>query len=77
MQFSTINNLNFEKSSRIPSNRTKENMLQKKILRYLATKNWFRVCSATAKMFELQKSDQNRKKIIKKNFAIDHSHIRF
>ncbi len=49
MQISPMKNLNFEKASRNPSNRTK-------------VKIWFRVCSVTAEMFEHQNSGENRRK---------------
>ena len=62
MQISTIKNPNFEKPFRNPSKRTQVNILEKKILGYLSKKIWFRVCSVTAKMFELRNSGENRRK---------------
>jgi hypothetical protein len=59
---STIKKYNFEKPFRNPSNRTQVNILKKKKILYLAKKTWFRVCSVTAKMFEHQNSDENRRK---------------
>jgi hypothetical protein len=61
MQISTIKNRNFEKPFLNPSNRTKVNFLKKKFLGYLSKKIWFRVCSVTAKMFELRNSGENRR----------------
>ncbi len=51
-----------KKSSRNLSNRTKVKILGKKIFGYLSKKIWFRVCSATAEMFEHRNSGKNRKK---------------
>ena len=62
MQISTIKNPNFEKPFRNPSNRTQVNVLKKKFFGYLSKKIWFRVCSVTAKMFELRNSGENRRK---------------
>ncbi len=62
MQSSPIKNQNFEKQSRNLSNRTKVKILKKKILGYLSTKIWFRVCSVTAEMFEHRNSGENRRK---------------
>jgi hypothetical protein len=62
MQISTIKNPNFEKPFRNPSNRTQVNILKKKFFGYLSKKIWFRVCSVTAKMFELRNSGENRRK---------------
>ena len=62
MQIFTINNQNFQKPSRNPSNRTKVKILGKKILGYLSKKIWFRVCSVTAEMFEHRNSGENRRK---------------
>jgi hypothetical protein len=62
MQISTIKNPNFEKPFRNPSNRTQVNILKTKIFGYLSKKIWFRVCSVTAKMFELQNSGENQRK---------------
>ncbi len=56
MQMSPIKNLNFEKPSRNLSNRTKVKILGKNFFGYLSKKNWFRVCSVTADMFEHQNS---------------------
>jgi hypothetical protein len=56
MQISTIKIRNFEKPFINPSNRTKVNFLTKKFFGYLSKKIWFRVCSVTAKMFELRNS---------------------
>jgi hypothetical protein len=67
-QFSTINNRNFAKSSRNRSNRTKVNF--KKKITYLTTKNWFCVCSVTAKTFEHRNFGKNRNKIIRNFFRI-------
>jgi hypothetical protein len=60
MQISTIKNLNFEKPFMNPSNRTKVNFKKKIFFGYLSKKIWFRVCSVTAKMFELRNSGENR-----------------
>jgi hypothetical protein len=62
MQISTIKNPNFEKPFRNPSKRTQVNILKKKFFGYLSKKIWFRVCSVTAKMFELRNSGENRRK---------------
>ncbi len=62
MLFSTIKNRNIEKPLINPSNRTKVSFLTKKFLGYLSKKIWFRVCSVTAKMFELRNSGENRRK---------------
>jgi hypothetical protein len=62
MQISTIKNPNFEKPFRNPSNGTQVNILKKKFFGYLSKKIWFRVCSVTAKMFELRNSGENRRK---------------
>jgi hypothetical protein len=62
MQISTIKNPNFEKPFRNPSNRTQVNILKKNFFGYLSKKIWFRVCSVTAKMFELRNSGENRRK---------------
>jgi hypothetical protein len=62
MQISTIKNPNFEKPFRNPSNGTQVNILKKKFVRYLSKKIWFRVCSVTAKMFELRNSGKNQRK---------------
>jgi hypothetical protein len=58
----TINNRNFQKPSRNPSNRTKVKILKKKIFGYLSKKIWFRVCLVTAEMFEHRNSGENRRK---------------
>jgi hypothetical protein len=60
MQISTIKNRNFEKPFINPSNRTKVNFLKKNFFGYRSKKIWFRVCSVTAKMFELRNSGENR-----------------
>ncbi len=62
MQISTIKNSNFEKPFRNPSNRTQVSILKKKFFWISLQKIWFRVCSATAKMFELRNSGENRRK---------------
>ncbi len=62
MQISTIKNQNFEKPFRNPSYRTQVNILKKIFFGYLSNKIWFRVCSVTAKMFELRNSGENRRK---------------
>ncbi len=62
MQISTRKNPNFEKPFRNPSYRTQVNILKKKFFGYLSKKIWFRVCSVTAKMFELRNSGENRRK---------------
>jgi hypothetical protein len=61
MQISPIKNPNFEKPSRNLSNRTKVKNLGKKFLDMSIKKNWFRVCSVTAEMFEHQNSGENRR----------------
>jgi hypothetical protein len=76
IQISTIKNPNFEKPFRNPSNRTQVNNLKKKILGYLSKKIWFRVCSVTAKMFELRNSVENWRKEAKKISRIYQGHIR-
>ncbi len=58
MQISTIKNRIFEKPFKNPSNRTQVNILKKNFV-YLSKKIWFRVCSVTAKMFELRNSGEN------------------
>jgi hypothetical protein len=62
MKISTIKNRNFEKPVRNPSNRTQVNTLEKSFLGYVSKKICFRVCSVTAKMFELRNSGENRRK---------------
>jgi hypothetical protein len=62
MQISTVKNSNFDKPFRNPSNRTQVSILKKKFFEYLSKKIWFRVCSVTAKMFELRNSGENRRK---------------
>ncbi len=62
MQISTIKIPNFEKPFRNSSNRTQVNILEKKILDISPKKFLFRVCSITAKMFELRNSGKNRRK---------------
>ncbi len=62
IQISTTKNRNFEKPFRNLSKRTKVNFLKEKNLGYLSKKIWFRVCSVTVKMFELQNSGENRQK---------------
>ncbi len=62
MQISTIKNPNFEKPFRNQFNRTQVNILKKKFFGYLSKKIRFRVCSVTAKMFELRNSGENRRK---------------
>jgi hypothetical protein len=62
MQILTVKIRNFEKLFRSPSNRTKVNFMRKIFFGYLSKKNWFRVCSVTAKMFELRNSGENRRK---------------
>ncbi len=61
MQILTIKNPNFEKPFRNPSNRTQVNILKKNSLD-IFPKIWFRICSVTAKMFELRNSGENRRK---------------
>jgi hypothetical protein len=61
MQILTIKNRNFEKPFINPSDRTKVNFLRKKKFGYLSKKIWFRVCSVTAKMFELRNSGENQR----------------
>ena len=62
MQISAIKNRIFEKLFRNPSNRTQVNISKKGFFGYLSKKIWFRVCSVTAKMFELQNSGENLRK---------------
>jgi hypothetical protein len=62
MQILTINNRNFQKPSRNPSNRTKVKILKQKFFGKLIKKIWFRVCSVTAEMFEHRNSGENRRK---------------
>jgi hypothetical protein len=61
MQISTIKNRNFEKPFRNPSNRTKVNFLKKRYFWISLQKNYVRLCSVTAKMFELRNSGENRR----------------
>jgi hypothetical protein len=61
MQISTVKNPNFEKPFRNPSNRTLVN-IKKFFFGISLQKIWFRICSVTAKMFELQNSGENRRK---------------
>jgi hypothetical protein len=68
MQILPIKNQNFEKPSRNLSDKTKVKILKKKYFGYLSKKIWFRVCSATAEMFEHRKSGENRRKNSEKNF---------
>ena len=56
MQISTIKNPNFEKPYRNPSNRTQVNILKKKNYWISLQKIRFRICSVTAKMYELRNS---------------------
>ncbi len=77
MQILTINNRNFQKPSRKPSNRAKLKILKKKIFGQLIKKIWFRVCSVTAKMFEHRNSGEKRRKrseIFFENFNSKLSH---
>ncbi len=62
MKILTINNRNFQKPSRNPSNRTKVKIQEKKCFGQLIKKIWFRVCSVTAEMFEHRNSGENRRK---------------
>jgi hypothetical protein len=66
MQILTINNRNFQKPSRNPSNRTKVKILKKKIFGIAHQKNL--VCSVTAERFEHPNSRENRRKRSKKIF---------
>jgi hypothetical protein len=61
MQILTINNQNFQKSSRNPSNRTKVRFWRKFFLGLIIKKIWFCVCSfcsITAEMFEHRNSGE-------------------
>ncbi len=62
MQISPIKNQNFEKPSRNLSKRTKVKILKKQFFQISLKKNWFRVCSVTAEMFEHPNSGENRRK---------------
>jgi hypothetical protein len=62
MQILTIKNPDFEKPFRNPSNRTQVNIFKTKFFGFLSKKIWFRVCSVTAKMFELRNTGENRRK---------------
>ncbi len=62
MQISPIKNQNFEKPIRNLYNKTKVKILKRKNFGYLSKKNWFRVCSVTAEMFEHRNSGENRRK---------------
>jgi hypothetical protein len=62
MQILPVKNQNFEKPSRILSNRTKVKILKKMFFGYLSKKIWFRVCSVIAEMFEHRNSGENRRK---------------
>jgi hypothetical protein len=54
MQISPIKNPNFEKLSRNLSNGTKMKILGKNFFGYLSKKIWFRVCSVTAEIFDIE-----------------------
>ncbi len=76
MQILTINNRNFKKPSRNPSNRTKVKILGKFF--WIAHQNiWFRGCSVTAKMFKNLNSGKNLRKRNEILLKIDQGHIRF
>jgi hypothetical protein len=62
MKISTLKKQNFEKPFKNPSNRTQVNILKDKFFWISLQKIWFRVCSVTAKMFELRNSGENRRK---------------
>jgi hypothetical protein len=62
MQILTVNNQNFQKPSRNPSNRTNVKILTKKMFGLFIKKIWFCVCSVTAEMFEHRNSGENRRK---------------
>ncbi len=62
MQILSINNRNFLKPSRNPSNKTREKILENKFLGQLVKKIWFRVSSVTAEMLEHQNSGENRRR---------------
>jgi hypothetical protein len=62
MQILTINNQNFQKPSRNPSNFTKVKILKKTNFWIAHQKIWFRVCSVTVEMFEHRNSGKNRRK---------------
>ncbi len=76
MQISTMQNPKFENPFRKPSNRTQVNILKKKFLGYFSKNIWFRVCSVTAKMFELRNSGENRRKRSKIFLKIYQGNIR-
>jgi hypothetical protein len=61
MQISTIKKRNFEKPFKNPSYSTAVNFLGKFFWISLQ-KNLVPLCSVTAKMFELQNSDENQRK---------------
>ncbi len=75
MQILTIKSPNFEKPFRNLSNRTQVNILKKTFFWISLQKIWFRVCSVTAKMFELRNSGERKRseffsKIYKRAFDL-------
>ena len=65
MQILTINNRNFQKPSRHPSNRTKVKILKKKSFWMSFIKKFgsaYAHCAVTAEMFEHRNSGENRRK---------------
>jgi hypothetical protein len=63
MQISTIKNLNLEKPSRNPSNRTIVKILKKKYFWISLKKNLIPRAQSPCKMFELRNSGENRRKL--------------
>jgi hypothetical protein len=76
MQILTTKNQNLEKPFRNPSNRTIVKILGKNFFWISLKKIWFRVCSATAEMFELRNSGENRRKRSEFFSKIYQGHIR-
>jgi hypothetical protein len=74
MQILTVNNRNFQKPSRNPSNRTKVKILEKNFFDSSSKK--FRVCSVTAEMFEHRNSGENRRKRSEIFSKVYEGHIR-
>jgi hypothetical protein len=62
MKILTINNPNFQKPSRNPSNKIQVKILKKKNFVDSSSKKFVRVCSVTAEMLEHRNSGENRRK---------------
>jgi hypothetical protein len=76
MQISPIKNINFEKPSRNPSNRTKVKILKKKNFWISLKKIWFRVCSVTAECSNIEILAEIKGKEAKFFLKIYEGHIR-